>query len=131
VSSSVGSRTGSNSTHSRRPSKCRVTLETLGDRLDPGEAGDLAAQLPEEIGLHFTRSDEAESFGWQEFVDRVAEDEGLSADDRGDAAYYAQVVVDLVAEFVSPGELDDVVAQLPEDEFDDLFELVDEDQLPA
>lgn len=109
----------------------RVVLETLGDRLGPGEATDLASQLPEEIGVHLERSDEAEPFGWEEFVDRVAEGEGLSADDRADAAYHAQVVVDLVAESVSTGELDDVVAQLPDDEFAELFELVDEDQLPA
>ena len=110
----------------------RITLETLGKRLEPGEAEDLAAQLPEEIGRHLTKSEEAESFGWQAFVDRVAEGEGLTdEDDRADAAYRAQVVMDLVAEAVSVGELDDVVAQLPEDEFDDLFELVDEDQMPA
>lgn len=108
----------------------RVTLETLGARLDPGEAEDLGAQLPEEIGRHLAKSEEAESFGWQEFIDRVADGEDLSEDDRGDAAYHAQVVVALVAEAVSVGELDDVVSQLPP-EFDDLFELVDEDQLPA
>ncbi len=109
----------------------RVTLETLGARLDPGEADDLASQLPEEIGIHLTGSEAAESFGWQEFVDRVAEGEGLAdEDDRADAAYHAQVVVDVVADAVSTGELADVVAQLP-DEFDDLFELVDDDQMPA
>lgn len=108
----------------------RVTLETLGARLDPGEAGDLGAQLPEEIGRHLTKSEEAESFGWQQFIDRVADGEDLTEDDRADAAYHAQVVVDLVAEAVSPGELADVVAQLP-DEFDDLFEFVDEDRMPA
>lgn len=110
----------------------RVTLETLGARLGPGEAEDLGAQLPEEIGRHLTESSEAESFGWQEFVGRVAEGEGLTdEDDRADAAYHAQVVVALVAEAVSVGELADVIAQLPEDEFDELFELVDEDQMPA
>ena len=109
----------------------RVTLETLGARLGPGEAEDLGAQLPEEIGRHLTESSEAESFGWGEFVDRVAEGEGLSGDDEADAAYHAQVVIDVVAEAVSTGELADVVAQLPDDEFGDLFELVDEDQMPA
>ena len=108
----------------------RVTLETLGARLDPGEADDLASQLPEEIGNHLTHSETAESFGWDEFVDRVVEGEELSPDDRADAAYHAQVVADLVAESVSVGELADVVAQLP-DEFDELFELVDEDRMPA
>lgn len=110
----------------------RVTLETLGERLGPGEAEDLGAQLPEEIGHHLTGSSEAESFGWQEFVDRVAEGEGLTDEgDRADAAYHAQVVVDVVADAVSTGELADVAAQLPDDEFDELFELVDEEQLTA
>ena len=108
----------------------RVTLETLGARLGPGEAEDLGAQLPEEIGRYLAHSDEAESFDWETFLDRIVEGEGLSADERADAAYHAKVVVALVAEAVSIGEFDDVVAQLPE-EFDDLFELVDDDQMPA
>lgn len=109
----------------------RIVLETLGARLDPGEADDLAAQLPEEIGRYLEVSDAAESFGWQEFVDRVAAAQDLQDDDKADAAYHAQVVVDVVAEAASPGEMADVLAQLPDDEFEELFELVDEERLAS
>lgn len=108
----------------------RVTLEILGERLGPGEAGDLAAQLPEEIGRHLEGSDEAESFGWDEFVDRVADRRDLSEDDRADAVYGSQVVMAVVAEAVTTGELADVVAQLPE-ELDALFEVADDANVPA
>jgi len=108
----------------------RATLETLGERLDPGEAGDLAAQLPQEIGRYLEHSDEAESFGWDEFVDRVVEREGMGPDDRADAVYHARIVVALVAEAVDAGEFADARAQLPDDEFDDLFEIVDQDAVP-
>lgn len=108
----------------------RVTLETLGERLGPGEASDLAAQLPEEIGRHLEQGDEAEPFGWDEFVDRVADRRDLSEDDRGDAVYGCQVVMAVVARAVTTGELDDVVAQLP-GEFDALFEVADDADVPA
>jgi uncharacterized protein (DUF2267 family) len=45
----------------------RITLETLSRRIDPNEADDLAAQLPEEIGRHLAKVDELESFSWEEF----------------------------------------------------------------
>lgn len=109
----------------------RIVLETLGARLGPGEAQDLSAQLPEEIGRYLEVSGEPASFGWQEFVERVAAAEDLTADELADAAYHAQVVVSVVAEAATPGELGDVVAQLPDDEFEELFELVDESRLAS
>lgn len=104
----------------------RVTLETLAERIDPNEAEDLAAQLPEEIGRFLEGPHQTQSFGWSEFVDRVAERQDMQDDERGDAAYQAQVVMDVVAEATSRGELEDVRSQLPDDEFDDLFEVVDQ-----
>lgn len=109
----------------------RVVLETLGARLGPGEAQDLGAQLPEEIGRYLETGGRPESFDWQAFVERVAEAEDLQADEQADAAYHAQVVVSVVAEAATPGELSDVLAQLPDDEFDELFELVDEGRLAS
>lgn len=109
----------------------RATLETLGDRLDPGEAGDLAAQLPQEIGRYLEHSEEAEGFDWDEFVQRVMDREGLGPDDEADAVFHARTVVALVEEAVGEGEFADVRAQLPDDEFDDLFELVDQDAVPG
>lgn len=51
----------------------RATLTTLGERIQEGEAGNLAAQLPKELGRHVEKSEEVESFPYQEFIDRVAE----------------------------------------------------------
>lgn len=107
----------------------RASLETLGERLDPGEARDLASQLPREIGRFLTESADVEGFTWDTFVDRVVEREGLDADDRGDAVYHARVVMALVAEATDAGEFADVRAQLPE-EYDELFVLLDEGATP-
>lgn len=107
----------------------RATLATLSERLDPGEAGDVAAQLPGEIGRYLTEVEGVESFPWREFVDRVAEREGLDEGDRADATYHAQVVLAVVAEAVTPGELADLRDQLPEG-YDDLFELAEREGSP-
>lgn len=98
-----------------------AVLETLGERIQADEAKDLAGPLPMEIDRHLLEADRAERFGWNEFVERVAERENA---DYPDAQYHAQAVMALVAESVPDSELQDVRANLP-DEFDDLFELAD------
>lgn len=107
----------------------RATLTTLGERLQAGEADDLAASLPMEIDFYLTGAVEehGQHFDWDEFLDRVAEREGTAGPiDRADAAYHARVVVALVAEVVTPSEIRQVRAQLPADEdWDQLFQLVD------
>lgn len=97
----------------------RATLQTLGDRLAKGEASDLAAQLPEEIGTYLQLEDEGgERFSLEEFFRRVAERESV---DYPDAVYHARVVVEVIGEAITQGEMDDVRAQLPA-EYDPLFE---------
>ena len=109
----------------------RTTLETLSERLGPGEADDLGAQLPEEIGRHLSKIDDVESFSWDGFVDRLVERRDIdSRDDRADAVFEAQVVMEVVDEAVSPGELRQVRDQLSAD-FDELFELVDQEGSPG
>ena len=109
----------------------RTTLETLSERIGSGEAEDLGAQLPEEIGRHLSKVDDVESFSWDEFVDRLVEREGIeSRDDRADSVFHAQVVLDVVADAASPGEMSQVRDQLP-GEFDELFELVDQEDGPG
>ena len=44
----------------------RVTLETLSRRIDPNEADDLAARLPEEIGRYLAKVDELFALAEQE-----------------------------------------------------------------
>jgi uncharacterized protein (DUF2267 family) len=98
----------------------RATLETLAERLTGGEAKDLAAQLPRELGEHLRRAtfDSSLHLSLREFYRRVAEREGV---DVAKAAYHARVVVEVLGEAVSLGEMRDVRAQLPA-EFDPLFE---------
>ncbi len=96
----------------------RATLQTLSERVYFDEAADLAAQLPQEIGEYLTMVDEVESFSIDEFFDRVAEREAV---DLPDATYHARVVIEVLDEAVTPGEMDDVRAQLP-DEYKLLFE---------
>jgi uncharacterized protein (DUF2267 family) len=96
----------------------RATLEVLGERLFGGEAKDLAAQLPEEIGRYLKAGDGSEAFGLQEFYERVRDKEGV---DLPDAVHHARSVISVMQQAVTAGELDDVRAQLP-DEYNPLFE---------
>jgi uncharacterized protein (DUF2267 family) len=96
-----------------------ATLETLNERLWGGEAGDLAAQLPQEIGSYLRQPALQEKFGLHEFYERVALREGASV---SEAAFHAAAVVSVLDDAVSRGEMDDVRAQLPK-EYDRLFEV--------
>ncbi len=106
----------------------RATLYSLGERIPAGAAEDLAASLPMEIDWYLTGAvdEHGQRFDWREYVSRVAEIEGA---DHADAAYHAQVIVDLVASLVPATDLQDLRAQLPEAEDDEnwrkLFEVVD------
>lgn len=106
----------------------RATLSTLGARIPEGAAEDLAASLPMEIDWYLTGAphEHGQRFDWSEFVTRVAEIEGSQPQD---AAYHAQLVMDLVAELVPPSDLEDLRGMLPEAESDEnwgkLFAVVD------
>ena len=93
----------------------RATLSTLGSRIPEGAAEDLAASLPMEIDWYLTGAvkEHGQRFDWREFVERVAEIEGTEPQD---AAYHAQVVIDLVASIVPPSDLADLRGMLPESE---------------
>jgi uncharacterized protein (DUF2267 family) len=105
----------------------RATLMPLGQRIPEGNAEDLAASLPMEVRWYLTGAvrEHGQRFDWSEFVSRVAETEGT---DRSDAAYHAQVVVDLVASSVPESDFQQLRDQLPEaddENWGKLFELVD------
>jgi uncharacterized protein (DUF2267 family) len=104
----------------------RAVLTTIGERLQEGEATDLAAPLPMEIDYYLLAADHDQRFGYDEFVDRVADRAEV---DESDAAFYAQALVDLLADVVPGGEIDDLQAQLP-DEYDGLFEIVEGESAP-
>jgi uncharacterized protein (DUF2267 family) len=103
----------------------RVTdavLETLGERIGPGEIDDLLTQLP--VSLHpalkrgAARADEATSrMSVDEFLDRVAERAGIPADRAAlllhpQAREYARAVFNTLRETVGT-EFLDVTVQLP------------------
>lgn len=92
----------------------RATLSTLAERLVGNEPLDLAAQLPEEIG-NLLRTDDAgkgERFDVSDFIARVSEREGVP---QNQATHHAQVVMGVVNEAVSEGEMKDVRGQLTDD----------------
>ena len=106
----------------------RATLSTLGQRIQKGEAKDLGSSLPMEVGWYLTGPvrEHGERFDWREFVSRVSE---ITGADPPEAAYQAQVIVDLVAEQTAPAEIRQIREQLPESEDDEdwgkLFKVVD------
>jgi uncharacterized protein (DUF2267 family) len=108
----------------------RVTeavLETLGERIGPGEVDDLLTQLP--ISLHpplkrgAARADEATSrMSVDEFLDRIAERAGIPADRAAllphpQAREYARAVFNTLRETVRT-EFFDVTVQLPGEYWD-------------
>ena len=100
----------------------RATLTTVGERLQEGEAQDLAGPLPMEIDWYLESAESGQRFDFDEFVDRVGE--RANADDQ-DALFYSQAIMSLVAELVPGGEMQQVRDQLPDD-YDPLWNLVGE-----
>lgn len=101
----------------------RAGLTTLGERLNQGEATDLAGPLPMEIDRFLEEANSGQRMNYDEFIERIAD---RASAEHTDANFYAKVVLDVVGETVPEGEFDDVQDQLPE-EYDDLFELTTED----
>lgn len=108
---------------SRAPSREASTtatisvLTTLSERISPGQRRNLSAQLPNELKPMFTSNDRPESFGAQEFVRRV---KGRCGVEHDEAAALTQAVLGTLGEAITPGEIDDVAAELPKD-FDPLL----------
>ncbi|GAB3027607.1 DUF2267 domain-containing protein [Natronobiforma cellulositropha] len=105
-------------------STSRATLETLAERVQPGDAKNLAAQLPTEIGRHLERSDDADRFDLEEFYETVAERERVGEGERADVVYRSRVVIDVVDDAVDEGAIGAVRDGLP-DEYAELFEFVE------
>ena len=99
----------------------QAALTVLGEYLAGREALDLAAQLPQGIAeiLRQQPPDRSMVFSFADFVQRVCEEEGLEKFEY--ALAHARVVMGVLEEAVSGGEMEDVRRQLPS-EFDPLFE---------
>jgi uncharacterized protein (DUF2267 family) len=90
----------------------RATLETLSERLMPGEALRVAGLLPEEIGLWIAPKGVRELFDAAEFLRRAAGRAGTdaaSAEDRAQAVFYA------LSRALTAPDFDTMVAELPKD----------------
>jgi uncharacterized protein (DUF2267 family) len=91
----------------------RATLATLAERISGGEARDLAAQLPGPLqDALLPTKEQAEAFGFDEFVNRVAE---RCRRDPTASKSAVDAVLATLREAVTPGEFDDVLSQLPRD----------------
>ena len=105
-----------------------ATLATLSERLAGGEAKNLASQLPYEIGVFLMQpmAGAGEPFGLDEFFWRVSQRAGI---DLQEATLEARVVIGVLCEAVTMGEIENVRAQLPED-IRQLFMVENEGDLP-
>ncbi|MFD4985338.1 DUF2267 domain-containing protein [Streptomyces sp. NPDC058374] len=90
----------------------RAVLAVIARRLTAREVGDLAAQLPDELGRAMAADEEwqAESYGVAEFLRRVAERTGARP---RTAEWDASAVLTALAATVSGGELNQILTQLP------------------
>jgi uncharacterized protein (DUF2267 family) len=91
----------------------RLTLETLGERLAGNEPAKLAAQLPAELKhLLEDKGGIPEPFGCDAFLARISLDEHV---DLPRSVFHVRAVLSVLADAVSPGALEHMRAQLPED----------------
>ena len=94
-----------------------ATIETLSERLSKTERDKLAAQLSKELKELFLRRHNTERFLLEDFYSRVSA--------RANVRYHravelAQAVAAELREAISPGELEDILSELP-DEYGELF----------
>lgn len=90
----------------------RAVLNTLGERISGGEAKEVAAELPRELGAHLEKAQgaPAESFSEDDFYERVAERMGS---DSQQARRVTQEVFSAVENAVSRDEMSDAKSELP------------------
>lgn len=99
----------------------RSTLQTLAERLPPGEATDLALALPREIDRYMVEAESGQSFTVQEFVERIQERSDV---DQEEAVIQANIILYTVFETVPINAFRNARVVLPS-EYSILFQLVD------
>lgn len=89
-----------------------ATLTTLAERISGGEARDIARQLAPDLRALLTDGDKAEPFGYEEFLRRVAEREGVApaVAERDARAVFAEL-----GRAVTHDEIADMASELPRD----------------
>lgn len=94
-----------------------AVLETLGERLPLKHRDHLAAQLPAKLRAHVLKREPTKPFVLENFYNRV----GVRADISYHRAVHGSLaVIKALQEAVAPGELNDIVAELPQ-EYGELF----------
>jgi uncharacterized protein (DUF2267 family) len=95
----------------------RAVLHALRDRVSVDEAAQLGAQLPELVrGIYYAEWNPGATpatGGAKAFLDRIAREAMLAGDTEAEFALGA--VMRTLRRHVSAGEIDDVIAQLPQD----------------
>ena len=94
-----------------------AVLHALRDRLTPDEADQVAAQLPGPLKAVWSEGEPAErtprKMDREQFYERVREDVGLIT--AQEARWLTLAVFAALKGSLSPGEVEDVMAQLPKD----------------
>ena len=94
-----------------------AVFHALRDRLTPEEADQAAAQLPTELKEVWAEGDRAErrpaKMDREEFCARVKQEAGFAS--KREARWMTLAVFAALKEQLSPGETEDVFAQLPKD----------------
>ncbi|GAB3667534.1 DUF2267 domain-containing protein [Halopiger thermotolerans] len=99
-----------------------AVLETLGETMTGGEAGDVASQLPAELaGIVEDADHDGAGYDRDEFVERVGEHLRETDLESDDAEQYADAVTDALAVALTEGELRDLKSQL-DDALHPMFE---------
>lgn len=105
--------------HSERA--IQATLETLAERISGDETEHLCAQLPQELTQYLQQGKQepkrGQVFSLGEFVQRVSDREQVTLPE---ATQHARLVLEVLEQAVTPGEISDIRANLPAD-FEPLF----------
>jgi uncharacterized protein (DUF2267 family) len=90
----------------------KSVLRVFAGRIDPGEADDLAAQLPAPLdeAVRSGTQDAADGYGVEEFCRRIARRTGARP---STAEWDASAVLSTVADAITGGELNQLLTQLP------------------
>ncbi|MDX1663303.1 MAG: DUF2267 domain-containing protein [Candidatus Promineifilaceae bacterium] len=94
-----------------------ATLETLSERLTRMERRNVIAELPDELKEFLWKREETTRFLLDEFYNRVAARADLRAPE---AVRRSQAVMTVLMEAISPGQINAVMNELPE-EYQEIF----------
>ncbi len=89
-----------------------ATLQTLAERLEEHEAKHLASQLPMALRPFVEGGEHRIRRSLNEFLQCISEREKVGLPT---STYHARVIMEVLQEAVSPGEIEDVLANLPAD----------------